>query len=374
MLFGLSIMLGCGGAGGNIVGEVGRQELGVSVLAVNLRNAYDVPCGPAGARYEERYRRIGRWMKDSGNRPDIIALQEAPGWWSCPGDHRLMPDYAGMDVILDEIRDATGEQYRIAYLVSGKLLGGLGGCSVRGVKATGCLLWGELALLYRPSTMRNALATTNDLSISTNDNTETGAHLRRSMPCCNPARDRADVCSFIDGPPQIEKCGHETPSGLTWVQRQAGRTDRGFDAAFSRFGLVKQPGAFIHIYNVHLSWDAQPKGPQPGIDSINALVDTVEAKFLSGDRLYPPLLTGDFNLDQGRIAADFPRFDVHAWTPEVMGALIGKAASFSSKQTPFPAGVQVLPGPGCEDNGGATEKLWSDHCALFFRIEPVPAS
>jgi hypothetical protein len=160
---------------------------------------------------------------------------------------------------------------------------------------------------------------------------------------------------------------------LAFVQRQAGDAARPFDAAFSRFDLVKEPGAFIHLYNVHLSWDAPPNGPQPGIDSINALVDSVEAKFTSGARLYPPILTGDFNLDQNRIGADFPRFNVHAWTPELMGALVGKAESFPSKQTAFPAGVQVLPGSGCENEGGASDRLWSDHCALFFRIEPLAA-
>ena len=164
------------------------------------------------------------------------------------------------------------------------------------------------------------------------------------------------------------------------------------DSVFSRFELVKQPGNFFHIYNVHLSW--KKTGPNredatatPGINAINTLVTHMEARFGRGNtRLYPPLVVGDFNLDTAAISPQptdenpapvgpFPRFDTALWSSEVIGALIGKQAEFPSKQNAYINQAQILPAQGCPPPGNNLDPatLWSDHCAsLFFRLEPVP--
>ncbi len=365
--------------------EVARKELGISILTINLVGVADHPC-KTGVWWEPRYLRIAAWLKETGNKPDIIPLQEARGWMWCPTNPTIVPDYATMDFLLDAIRDATGEQYRIAYLVDSKTSGGSGICGIHGGSTTtGCTLWGDLALLYRPTRLRNVLATPGSAGVAHDDAQVTGPHLRRSLPACNLAPGRTDVADVIDGPPQFDKCNRPTASGLTWVQRQGGSQHGEFDAAFSRFELISQPGNFVHLYNVHLHWVKMPvETPQPGVDNVRSLVTAVENRFVNtpAGRLYAPILVGDFNRNESFIGGDFPDFRVGKWTPmpEVIGALVGKEDIFPSKQVAHIKNAQVLPVPDCYENapagvpggGGPIDRLWSDHCALFFTIEPTP--
>ena len=376
---------------------VARKSHGISILAINLRGVVDVPC-QTGVRWEDRFRRIASWMKETGTKPDIIPLQEAVGWIWCPTNFETIQDYAALDLLLDAIHDATGEQYRLAYLVDTQVHGALGNCGIGGGVLGGCQVWGTRALLYRPSQLRNALATVSAPAVPHDDETIAGPHLRRSLPACNLAQGRADVANLIDGPPQYDKCNKPTPSGYTWVQRQGGSSKGPFDAAFSRFELINHPGHFIHIYNVHLSWtppspirtdgsSETPEGsglwstPKPGVENIASLVTTMENRFATapGDRLYAPIVVGDFNFPEDGSTL-FPGFRVATWTPEVVGALVGKEAVYPSAQTAYIKNPDVLPVPNCAENapggipsaGGPIERLWSDHCALFFRVESAP--
>ncbi|MDF0675555.1 MAG: hypothetical protein P0120_14630 [Nitrospira sp.] len=361
---------------------VADKSLGISILTINLRGVVDVPCR-TGVRWEDRFRRIATWMKETGNRPDIIPLQEAVGWIWCPTNFETIQDYTALDLLLDAIRDATGEQYRIAYLVDSKVHGALGDCGIGGGVLGGCQVWGTRALLYRASRLRNDLATAFSDAVPHDDGQIIGPHLRRSLPACNMAPGRTDVTNFIDGIPQVDKCDRPTPSGFTWVQRQGGSPDGAFDAAFSRFELISQPRNFIHLYNVHFSWVHSPiMTPKPGVENVTSLVTTVEKRFAASSpaRLYAPILVGDFNLGEGDVKAHFPDFRVATWTPEVMGALVGREAIFPSKQRAYIKKPEVLPVPNCAENapggipsgGGPIERLWSDHCALFFHVESAP--
>ena len=138
--------------------------------------------------------------------------------------------------------------------------------------------------------------------------------------------------------------------------------------------IVAEPESFIHFYNVHLGWGPVPNSnelsPLPGSEAIDALVSAMEARYPQSERLYPPILAGDFNM-----GSDIPglgRFDAVFWSPEVMGVARGKSTEFVSKQTPHVVESLVLPGAGCEQQGGSVEVLWSDHCGLFVRLEPAP--
>ena len=375
---------------------VARERFRISVLTINLRGVVDVPCR-TGVRWDERFRRIATWMKDTGNRPDIIPLQEAVGWVWCPTNFQTIEDYTSLDLLLDAIRDATGEQYRIAYLVDTEVHGGLGDCGIGGGVLGGCKVWGSRALLYRSSRLRNDLASVFSNAVAHDDGQVTGPHLRRSLPACNMASSRTDVQNVIDGIPQVDKCNRPTPSGLTWVQRQGGATNGPFDAAFSRFELINYQGKFIHVYNVHLSWTPPspiktpgsvetPEGsglwstPRPGVENVTSLVTAVENRFATTptSRLFAPLLVGDFNFPEDGSEL-FPDFRVAKWTREVIGALVGKENVFPSIEIAHVKKTEVLPLPDCETapggvpgGGGPIGLLWSDHCALYFTIEATP--
>lgn len=375
----------------------GAEEFGVTILSVNLRDIMNHPQDATGVRWQERYARIGRWVAGAPLRPDFVVLQEAPGFWDCFNDHGRLRDYEALDFLLEELRTATGEQYRIAYFNSDKEGMSMPDVFVGDDLSGGCRVRGGRALLYRPSRVRNALASVSN-ALKYDLQTTVGPHAINSMPCCFPAPNHLNVCSLIDGPPQVtQRCTTPSPKGASWTDRHIGRNSENVTSAvFDRFELVQQPGNYIHIYNVHLVPDGN-WNPIEGVTSINRLVDATEARFdpRNDNRLYPPILVGDFNIDLPGIvhnnppnppdpgnsrAPYFPRFDVAFWSPVnahpipsgVTGALIGKRSLFPSKQNAYVNNALALPSLGCENNGGSTLTLWSDHCAIYLRIEPAP--
>lgn len=357
-----------------------QEKFKISVLTINLKGVSDYPSCGTSVFWEDRYRRIGAWLKQTGNKPDIIPLQEAVGWMWCPTNPSLIKDYAALDFLLDEIRTATGEQYRIAYLTDSQVSGGRGDCGVHSPTAGGCKLYGNLALLYLPTRLRNALADPVGTGIAHDDENVTELHLRRSLPACNLALGREDVAGVIDGFPQLDKCNRPTPSGLTWVQRQGGSPHGSFDAAFSRFELISQPGNFIHLYNVHLDFSNYPAA----ISNVNSLVTSVENRFgtTPAGLLWAPILVGDFNITDDGIPGAFPDFRIAKWAPhpEVISVSIGRENIYPSKELAYFKNAEVLPVPNCyagapggvPGGGGPIDLLWSDHCALFFSIESTP--
>lgn len=385
--------------------DLAREELGVSILTVNLHDIMNVPHADTGVTWQTRYMRIFAWMRDTNTFPDVIALQEAPGQWTCPTDQRRLPDYAALDLLLDGIRSVTGEQYRIAYLLVGKGHGADGTAWVGTAPAQFCSTQGGHALIYRPSRVRNVItqpsARDTVVSAYTTPFPLLSTYLARSMQCCAPAADLTDVCSVIDGPlvsfgasdHEPDKAVCPTPLGVAWTRSRVAtqgvdRTRPAIDAVFSRFELVRQPGNFVHIYNVHRGWNtANPQNLQIldfGSQNINQLVTDMEGRFQSvGPLLYPPILVGDFNVgsrpDTRFLDSFFPRFKVAAWSNggEVDGAMFGRGPgdvpSFpAAKQKPFANRVQNVPALADGENCETPARLWSDHCALFFRVEPSP--
>jgi hypothetical protein len=375
--------------------EVDRQKFGVSILAVNLFDIMNMPDEQSGVPWQTRYERVFKWMKDTGTFPDVIALQEAPGFWSCPTNARKLADYAAIDFLLDGIRDASGEQYRIAYLIAGKP-GGVNASSWVGDRpAEFCSQQGDRALLYRPSRVRNVITQPSGTQPVISPYVEPfprATYLARSIQCCKPAADRADVCQLIDGPLDTPAVGHfelfmgtcATPLGVAWtrvrksMQGVSPEKPRA-DAVFSRLELISQPGNYIHIYNVHRGSKIDPTAStadMSGTGNINQLVTDMEARFQSQNNptLYPPILVGDFNIKVEELDGDFPRFDVGMWAlpwPEVMGALIGKSTDFPAKQKAFVNNSTVMPPSAvAEDCYNNKDTLWSDHCGIFFRVEP----
>jgi hypothetical protein len=363
--------------------EARREELSVSMLVVNLRDAYNEPNlpTPAGIPWQERFSRVVQWIA-LNEAPDVLVLQEMPGYWN-----GLVEDYEAAFFLIDRIRQQRQVEYRIAYLLSEKQGGGHGdwyGTNTRGALPT-C---GGKALLYRADKIRN---TQTLAGVSYDTATQPGSHLMNSIPCCNTRPGTGSVCGLIDGPSvpvtvdplrtgPMRSCN--SPAGAAFTRRQ-NMPGGPIDVVFSRLELRKQPGNFVDVYNVHFA----PSLPDANLE---ILVGEMESSFASGGRLYPPIMAGDFNL--GTAAMDvrfnpppgtpvnnfYPRTEILYWSPELMGVLIGKRSEFPSTQLPIVRGLRQLPEFGCAipaDGGLALpsnpQTLWSDHCAsIYFKIVP----
>ncbi|MDZ4075489.1 MAG: endonuclease/exonuclease/phosphatase family protein [Hylemonella sp.] len=374
--------------------ELRREELAVSMLVVNLRDIYNEPMEfvhNGGIGWKERYARVAWWIA-SNEPPDVLVLQEMPGFWR----DGLLKDYEAAQYLIDQInlrRPPTQQvTYRVAYLLSHKLGGGFATWPIGERFYGGLPARGGRALLYRPDKLRN---TQKDAGRPFDTVGNSASELMNSLPCCDVRSTTAGLpdrafCQLIDGPlvtatspmepipPPRATCA--TPAGAAFTRRNMSTRDApagNMEAVFSRLELVNQPGNFVHLYNVHSSNEAN------SVATMIQLVNDMEARFSAvGGRLYPPILAGDFNLGRQdiEVTAFFPRFGILHWSPEVMGVLIGTEAAFPSKQKVIVRGVRELPGEpdsGCKQVGVWTVPtssltLWSDHCAsIYFRVLPV---
>lgn len=402
------LILGCQSTP-KAIEELSREQLGVSILSVNVIGVSNVPrASQTGVPWRTRYARIFAWMSETGTFPDVIVLQEATGFMQCAFDPTVR-DYEAIDFLRTGISSAAGEQYRIAYLVVGKPGGAPPTDWTGSIASGGCSQTNGKALLYRPSRIRNVITSpgVGESVVSAYDSPFPlmTTYLAASAQCCPLNPDLSDVCpvtSFMDGPmarPSIGPVSRDTCStrqGVAFTRSrlatQGEDRNRPFvDAVFSRFELVNQPGNFIHVYNVHRGWnqdwnDAHPDGtPAPqvldfGSQNINQLVTDMETRFrTSGQTLYPPMLVGDFNVGaplEGELfppmTSYFSRFDVGMFFG-IDGVLFGKRSDFPSKQAAYANLPQQMPSllenETCE---GVPAKLWSDHCGIFFRVEPSP--
>lgn len=382
-----------------------RQQFGVSILTVNLLGALNVPRDSStGVPWRTRYSRIFQTMAQTGRFPDLIALQEAVSYVDCPTDPRRLVEYEAIDFLLRGIRDASGEQYRVAYLTSGPIGGTRGDDWMGGTPSGGCWMYGDRALLYRPSRLRNAITVPprGVAALSSYRIPLLSTYLAKSAQCCSMVGGSGGACTAIDGPLVQPPFGEyevfrgtcPTPLGVAFSRSRRAtygvdRTRPHADAVFTRLELVNQPGNFIHVYNVHRGWnqdweDQHPGVPAPqvldfGSQNINQLVTDVENRFRSsGPTLYPPILVGDFNVgppSPGEVfpplTSYFPRFDVGFFFG-IDGVMFGKRSDFPSR---FPAFAnagesfpKLLEGEACDT---VPNKLWSDHCGVFLRVEPL---
>jgi len=337
-----------------LVSAVDAHPSSVSVLTINLLGIekYGGDCNTAPPGWQDRYKRIADWIGRNQSAPDLIALQEAVGWRSCPFGQDRMPDYASLHFLISAIKEKTGTPYRIAYLIGG-----------RTTPTGACAIWMGDALLYNPERLRNAIADqSQDLGFPHDDQTTTGVHLRRSLPCCNPAQDRVEVCGWIDDPKQTDKCSRETGAGLAWVG-PIKVIHWWQNATFALLERRDTPGQYVHIYNVHLPTDAIQGTASFG--AAKTLIGAMEARFPTG-RYFPPILVGDFNVDEASARTTFTDFDIAGYSAtDVIGVLIGKPEKFPSQhRAEWGSSVIVTGHPAC---GGTT---WSDHCAIFVRFAP----
>lgn len=382
----------------NSLEELARERLGVSILTVNLLGVYNVPRNSqSGVPWRTRYAQIFKWMSEDKIFPDVIALQEATAFMQCAFNPTVR-DYEAIEFLRNGISDAAGEQYRIAYFIVGKPGGGTPTDYTGDIPSGGCSSTGGNALLYRPSKLKNIIfgPSSGEPVVSPYDDPLPllTTYFAMSAQCCPLNPDGSDACpvtEFMDGPmirPRVGPVFRDTcPTRQGVALTRSRKSDEGadkekprFDAVFSRFELVAEPGNFIHIYNVHRGTAAPPGQLYPGAVNIDSLVADVETRFnsINNPTLYPPIVVGDLNFGfnnmpptAGEVEGQLPRYRMAAWSPENVGVVIGRPENFRAKQYAYANQVKVIPatnpGEAC-DRDPAT--LWSDHCGFYFRIEP----
>ncbi len=103
------------------------------------------------------------------------------------------------------------------------------------------------------------------------------------------------------------------------------------------------------------------------------------------DRLYPPIVLGDFNISHGTMkdketieGGVFEDFQIAGYAPrnDVMGVLVGKQSKFPSKQTAYFEPLIAPEDVYDERTAGQTYcghvgELWGDHCAVFVQFSPI---
>jgi hypothetical protein len=176
-----------------------------------------------GVDSSTRAQRIADWASRNGKTPDVIALGEFYGWLDvsflpgakCQGLRSDVGDYHDLDILMYKLRAATGVTYRVAYL-TGRLakLGYPDRCD---------MYWAQ-SMLYNPARLVNLTAQdTSEHSYAHDAETDfdgsplKGVHLRRSLPLCHRDTNFMPLESLIDGRPQTDKCGRQTPSGPAWA-------------------------------------------------------------------------------------------------------------------------------------------------------------
>jgi endonuclease/exonuclease/phosphatase family metal-dependent hydrolase len=325
-----------------------REQYGFSVLAINLVGLHE-DWGEGSSKttipWKERYDRVSTWLQAQDITPDIIGLQEAYGHKTCPGG---AADAETVLHLASGLRTRRSANYRVANI------------AVRGVPQGFCSLVAGTAIVYNADRLRNVTPRLVMDPVAADDGSRLGFHPRRSHWCDRPIPAHRDLCGLIDG-----------PTFATSYKRSDGRYQLG--PTLSIFDLVKEPGLKLHVYNEHLESD-HPEA----FEAIKTAVETGEGRF--GDRLYPPIMLGDFNISLGDMEAElanaggtFGAFEKATYLEsDVMGILAGEASTFparyplavlDSRAMPIEQPAQGLCSPIAE--------LWSDHCAVFARFAPV---
>jgi hypothetical protein len=304
-------------------------------------------------------------MQSSSTVPDILVLQEVWGRKGCSLSPLDPPDYETLFHLMKAIRDRTGVSFRIAHL------------RVRFVQqGPFCGLLAGNAVLYNPGRLRNTTDwSSEDVVWKHDDSRVIGTHLRASLPCLEPSADFAQDCSRIDG------------RGLTWTygyHRTGGGS--GVGPSFASFTPTRIGSRHIHVYNIHHSPEADAAWR-----AIANLARETEARF-GDNRLYPPILAGDFNVDRAGMECEtsppggpctgwFPDFEIAAYATQreaqrsdVMGVLGGEIDDFPARFGLRAERIEVLPVDQDPvphiSSCGNFEQFWSDHCGLFVAFGP----
>jgi endonuclease/exonuclease/phosphatase family metal-dependent hydrolase len=357
-LAGLAMLGGCSDKDRESASQIGtallRDQFGFSALALNLYGTdTDFKVSPnttVTIPWRARYDRIFTWLDGHAITPDIIALQDVIGFHGCPLE-RVAADNETVLHLLAGLRARRGANYRVANITVRQSPQGL------------CTLMGGKAIIYNADRLRNLTHRLARDPVQSGNTSEIGFHARQSHPCTNPIAAHRDLCQFIDG-----------PTFVTAFKRADGsRYELG--PTVSIFDLVKQPGPKLHVYNEHLNSDL----PE-AFEALKTTIAAGEARF-PDNRLYPPILLGDFNIDikdmtkeVANPAGIFGPFTMATYLKnDVVGILAGKTTAFPSSQPLKVLETRAMPveQPSAGGFCSPIAELWSDHCGVFARFAPA---
>ncbi len=345
----------------------GHEKDALSVMTLNLMGTYtdfnrDDGVGKVDIPWRDRYDRIALGLRETGDLPDILALQDVHMrrtgiGWTDP------TDYESLFELIYRIYARTGVVYRIAYVATDAPL------------LTGAVIVnGGHAVLYNAARVHNDTAAVGYPTTTDDDNATVGVHMRTSYPCQGEKPQYAGWCSLLDGdgrywtnPHVIQFHSHPGEDGDMY-----GKWDLGPQALL--FSLVAEPGKYVRLINVH----AHPtEDPGVSLNAIAVLATAADTAWATFPLLYPPIITGDFNTGHNDMVTEtgsigpFRDFDIAAWT-DVDNVLMGRTARYPSARLPSVSSVS-MPARSMDpvsSNCGSTVALWSDHCALFAQFVP----
>jgi endonuclease/exonuclease/phosphatase family metal-dependent hydrolase len=351
IIFSLVLSTSCDSASGvegvgEVLTEVVREQRSFSVLAINLQGI-EQNYGGHPVNWPERYSRIADWMKLNETFPDFIALQEVHGQSTSHNQYQVL------HTLLTQIKAQTNISYRVAYL------------TVNPIPFPGSTLWQGVALLYNADRLTNITASSG-FNVSDYGDLTIGLQPRKSLPCLASAPMFEGLCSLLDG------------DGLSWISATIRLTNGRWvtGPVLARFELKAAPGLPIHIYNIHapLSDHEEFRDKEQFFAQFEDLESQIESKFGS-NRLYPPIVLGDFNLDVGEVLGKYPGYEIAGYANrEFMGVLVGKQDTFPSEEIAY-ARALVVPEDREEPSisfCGNVDQLWSDHCGVFVQFSPLP--
>jgi hypothetical protein len=345
------------GAGGDTVLGCGREKDSISVLTLNLDGSYSHSNGNGGETavpWRERVDRVAA-MRDTGNLPDVITLQDVHviKVWPFPVPHADPANYEMLFELIARLKARTNADYRIAYVATGL------------VKWNGPASLEEgHAVLYNAGRLRNTTLTglVGRSTMPDSDNTVTSVHLRTSFPCRDTSPQYAGWCGLLDG------AGTYFTSPYTGT---SGKWDMGPQAVL--FEPLADQGKHVMVVNVH----AHPLEDSGSLPAITDLVTVAGGAWNPLPKLYPPIIAGDFNVglyemwDYTAVTGQLAKYEIGGHSG-VDNVLVGRAASFPSTRVPSASSL-VFPDADPQPLGNCpnpTATLWSDHCAIYTQVLP----
>ncbi len=346
---------------GNIPQAVAQSTGSLSVFSLNVHGLEH----DGGISWERRAERFAIWVRDNQVVPDIIGLQEIWGWlWTPPvrscGGLGLgvgAGDYDQLDVFLKALRDTIGVTYRIAYM-TGKV-------DHTTNTPFPCHIYHAQAVLYNPARLVNVMPAQTGMA---HDDAVpvliVNPHLRNSLPLCNRGTHLMPLESLIDGPPQTDKCGRQTPSGPAWAV--FAHEKRHIAASFVRLAFRADPSKSIDVFNVH----PNANNEQADLGAIRALINQFTRPSSVMSRYYAPIMVADRNdLEIDEALSPFkivlnPSTDLSAIAIADIDKVPAQYKAHMVQGMIMP--VPELAGVSCK---GSLDQLVSDHCGVFVRFD-----
>lgn len=337
----------------------------LGVLALNVAGIGGTPGSVAPVAWETRAQRIALSLKRNRLSPDVITLTELHAWLYTPplrdcgrGFARGAGDYDQIDILLKELRTALGIAYRVAYTTG----------DVESWGVIRCQAFFGQAMLYNPDRLLHLSlpgAGAPMLPHVGRSGLVGIPHVRRSLPLCSRGTSLTPLPTLIDGPMHVEKCAAATPSGPahTVFGSEAGHVS----ASHSRFAFRTDPSRTIDVFNIHPTAGREDEE----LPAILGLVHSIAPPPYAGSMaLYPPILSGDFNVFADDLNNHFPGFAKAESAPEdVIAVAMGLPDRFPSKMKARVARTMILPDRAWGTNCADPKFLFSDHCGVFVRFD-----